>query len=416
MSRRLTAVCTAAALYLTAFFLTGPQAGAVGAFGAPVVVSSLNDSEPGIDVATDGTIYVNAIPGLAVPGPSPSHLWRSTNGGASWTLTPAGTRGAFPGGGDFDIDLDKATGTIYGTDLWLGSATVSVSSNKGDSWTANPYSTAVQDRQWVATAGGGRVYHVTNQIPSGVTVATSVDGGLSYPGQTIAMTPADRTGCICPPGSLIAEGGGLLGDKVGVIAYTSTGGVVFARSVNGAVTFSVRSVQAASSNDTGLGFPVVANAGGSKLVAVWMEQQGSRTVIRLNSSADWGNTWGTPRTIVSAGTSLYPWIAAVGNKVGISLFHTDAIGVPDSISANALWYEKYLESADGGLTFSALTTVDPVSVKSGPICTDGINCGEDRELGDFQSLTMDSLGRAYLTWTRSINGSDDTETRFVRQV
>ncbi|MGH2829993.1 MAG: hypothetical protein ACRDJM_05870, partial [Actinomycetota bacterium] len=69
-----------------------------------------------------------------------------------------------------------------------------------------------------------------------------------------------------------------------------------------------------------------------------------------------------------------------------------------------------------GATFSALVDVDAAVVKTGPICTDGLNCGQDRELGDFQALTLDGLGRANLTWARSLNGSDDTEIRFVRQV
>src|SRR5437867_1516108 len=76
--RRATFIAVAALTALAVLmFVAGIPASAVGAFGSPVVVSSLNDSEPGVDVATDGTIYVNAIPGLYVPGPSPSHLWRA---------------------------------------------------------------------------------------------------------------------------------------------------------------------------------------------------------------------------------------------------------------------------------------------------------------------------------------------------
>ncbi|MCA1831674.1 MAG: hypothetical protein ABR548_14130 [Actinomycetota bacterium] len=396
---------------------SGAPASAVGAFEGPVIVSSLNDSEPGVDVATDGTIYVNAIPGLTVPGPSPSHLWRA--GGTSpvtFTLTPPGTRAALPGGGDFDIDVDPVTGAIYGTDLWLGSATVSVSTDKGNTWTANPYSTPVQDRQWIATATGGRVYHATHQIPSGLVVAKSLDGGISYPTSHVAATPVDQARCICPPGTLIAENGGLLGDKVGLIYSTAAGGVKFAKSTNGAVTFSQSTVGPATSADTISAFPVVANAGGNKLVAVWLEVLASSSRVKLSSSTDWGSTWATPRVIVSAGTSLYPWVGARGSKVAVSLFHTSATNTPSKVAASAQWFESYLESTDGGATFSGLVNADATVVKTGPICTDGINCNEDRELGDFQSVTVDTAGRANLVWARSINGSNDTEIRFVRQL
>lgn len=415
-SRRAVAIMAATLACSTAWFFAGRvTAGAVGTFGSPVVVSSLNDSEPGIDVY-GSTVYINAIPGLNIPGPSPSHLWRSDNGGTTWTLTTNTGRAALPGGGDFDITVAGDTGNLAMTDLWLGSATVGASSNKGQSWTAQPYSTPVQDRQWVASAAGGRVYHATHQIPSGLVVATSIDGGVTYPIQTVAATPADQTGCVCPPGLLIAENGGLLADKVGLIYSTSVGGVKFARSANGAATFTNVNVSPASSADTISAFPVVANAGGNKLVAVWMEVIGGRSRIRGSTSTNWGSTWSTPQTIVSAGTPLYPWVAATGNTVAVSLFHTDAIGTPGNVPSSAQWFERYVESTNFGSTWSALTTVDSTPVKAGPVCTEGINCSEDRELGDFQAVSIDPLGRAYLTYTRSINGSSDTEIRFVRQL
>src|SRR5437763_3251259 len=132
-----------------------------GGFGSPVVVSGLDTGEPGIDVASDGTIYVNAPAGLLsnVPG-SPSFVFRSDDGGATWTLTPPGARADLPGGGDSDVSTDPVTGTLYMTDLWLGSATVSRSTDRGATWQANPLQgVVVQDRQWVASAGGGHTYH-----------------------------------------------------------------------------------------------------------------------------------------------------------------------------------------------------------------------------------------------------------------
>src|SRR6266487_2512960 len=108
-------------------------------FGSPTVVTGDDTGEPGIDVAKDGTIYVNAPSGLlsSLPG-SASFVYRSDNGGTSWSKLPAGQRGNLPGGGDSDLSLDPATGKIYMTDLWLGSATVSTSTDKGQTWTANP--------------------------------------------------------------------------------------------------------------------------------------------------------------------------------------------------------------------------------------------------------------------------------------
>jgi hypothetical protein len=425
-------VALAAAIAAT---LSGGTATAAG-FSAPVVVSSLNASEPGIDAAPDGTLYINAPLGIGSSLPtSPSVVWRSTNGGATWTQTPFGLRAAAPGGGDSDISV-APDNTLSWTDLWLGSSTVGKSTDQAQTWLVNPLQgTYAQDRQWVAGVGGNVVYHVTHQIPTGITVARSVDGGVTYPTQTIAATPLDQTGCVCPAGTLIAEAGtpvvagqqaSSVTDKVGVIYYTSSGGIKFAKSTNSGSSWTNVNVKPASSADTGRAFPVVANAGNGVLVAAWQEVNGSSSTVAYSVSTNWGSTWKAPVTIVSGGSSVFPWIDARGSKVSVSVFHTTASGLPDNVANSASWFETYLE---GTITLSgtapnitattawgALQTADTTAVKTGPICTNGLDCSGDRELGDFQAVAIDRNGMANLTYARSINGASDTEIRFVKQI
>src|SRR5439155_1126552 len=188
-----------------------------GGFGAPVVVTGLDTAEPGVDVAPDGTIYVNAPAGLLSHAPgSPSFVFRSDGGGATWTLTPPGNLIAEPGTGTHDS-----------------------------------------------------------------------------------------------------------GDRVGLIYATSTGGIKFARSTDGALSFTNVVVSPASSADTTHAFPVVASAGDGSLHAVWLEVFGTASSrIRYARSADWGAHWTAPASLVSGGASVYPWVAAGGSKVSVTLYHT----------------------------------------------------------------------------------------------
>jgi hypothetical protein len=348
-----------------------------------------------------------------LPG-SPSQVYRSSDGGTSWTTLPQGLKANLPGGGDSDISI-AADGTLSETDLWLGNSTVATSSDKGQSWTAQPLQgPLVQDRQWVASTSGGRVYHVVHQIPTGLWVSRSIDNGLTYPQQTVAATPLDQTGCVCPPGNIVAEDGGLLGDKVGGVYATSDGGVGFYRSTNGGLTFTNTRPGPASDAQTNAAFPAVADDGKGDLAVVWLAVTGSSSDVLFTTSKDFGATWAAPRTLVSSGTSVYPWVAYRNGKIAVSLYHADPAGTPDTVPAGTQWFESYLESTDNGATFTALQVVDPTPVKTGIVCTGGINCSDGRQLGDFQQVALDNAGNAAMTYVHVLSGSD-TEVRFVRQ-
>ena len=373
-------------------------------FAAPVPVGT-GGSEPGIVQAPDGNLFINAPDGLLANGTSPSFVFRSNALGLSWTLTPPGARSNNPGGGDSQIAVDPSTGTLSMIDLWLGSATASVSTNDANTWTSQPAGGhPVQDRPWIASAGGGTVYEATHAVPAGVVVEKSTDSGLVYGPGVLAATAADQTGCVCPPGNIIAQGaGGLLGtsDKVGVIYATSTGGINFAHSSNSGTTFTNTAVQGASNNTTNSAFPVVANGGGNRLYAVWLNETGSASQIAFSTSSDWGSTWSTPSTIVSSGTSVYPWVAANGTSVAVSLYNTATVSAtPDAAPSNTHWFASALKSTDAGSTWSSLTTADPTPAKTGPVCTGGTNCSADRELGDFQTDALDSAGHVDISYVR----------------
>lgn len=408
LRRRTTALAALAsgATALALLTVPGTGAAAAGTFGAPVLVGT-GASEPGINVAPDGTVYVNGPGGLLsnLPG-SPSLVFRSDDGAGSFHQLPAGLKADLPGGGDSNIAV-APDGTLSETDLYLANSTVSVSKDKGQSWTAQPLQgVIVQDRQWVAATSGGRVYHAVHQIPSGIVVSRSLDSGLTYPQQNLGATVADQGGCICPPGNIIAEDGGLLGDKAGGVYATSTGGVGFYRSTNGGLTFTNTRPGPDSSDTTNFSFPVVADGGNGKLAVVWAAETGSATVVKLATSADFGATWNAPKVIVSGGTSTYPWVDYRAGKIAVSVYHNaTAAPTPDQTPSGAPWYVNYLASTDGGNTFSTAAVADPTPVKTQGICTGGTSCTTGRELGDFQTVALNATGQALISYVRSPNNT-----------
>ena len=379
-------------------------------FGAPVNVRDNGGSEPGIKVAPDGTLYIFAATSLVIGQipPSVSAVYRSDDGGANWVTTPIGLRQAAIGGGDVDLAVAPDNGTISTTDLWLGSASVASSSDKGNTWLASPFNGLfVEDRQWVAAVGGGRVYHVVHQIPAGDVVSTSVNSGLLYPIHSLAATPLDQTGCICAPGNIVAENGGLLGDRIAFVFPTTTSGVGLSRSTNGGLTWTV-TYPGISVNAGGLtGFPSIGDDGAGHLAIVW--QPAGNGGFYLVTSNDFGNTWSAPQLVEGTGTSVYPWVAVRGGKIAVSYYHTtNAANVADDVGASATWTISYKDSSDG---FASRADIE--TVKSGPICTQGTNCSADREFGDFQEVAIDGAGKSVVTYNRDVPGN--TQVRFAKQ-
>jgi hypothetical protein len=372
-----------------------------------VVAATTTDSEPGVVAGSGCEVYVDAPPGLLSSLPtSPSDVYASSDGGGTWTKASYGMRSLFPGGGDASLAIDPGTGELGLADLWLGDTTVSTSSDGGQSWTSNPLGSLVlEDRPWLAAAGNGVYYLAYHQVPLGIMVARSV-AGILYPLPEIAATALDQGGCICPSGNVITmNAGGSLGTgDVGVIYTTSSGGVMFARSTDGGSTFSQRTI-AANQGDV-IGFPIVAQSSGNDLIAVWNVEtaatNGGTSAVFESRSGDWGSTWSPPTALVTAGGSVYPWVAANGSTVAVSMYHTTTTTAPDSAPKSASWYETAMVSTDGGASFSPIVVADPSAVTTGVVCTAGTSCSSGRELGDFQSVAIGSGGRVYLSYVNSL--------------
>jgi hypothetical protein len=421
----------------------GHKAGAVSPFATPHVVTGMTSPEPGINIRIDPNPqepYPENVE-IYVSGPigrnAPSVIFKLDQSpvfdpGAEWFQIAPGQRAMFPGGFAANISVDLGRAELYMTDLGTGTDTVSRSGNPGtpSSWQAQPFGSVAVDRPWVSAAGNGDVYLATHR-GSGLWVSRSVspNEGLNYSMSSLAATTTDQENCGCASGNLITQAGkppGLLGlgstDNVGLIYPTGRGGVKFARSTDGGMTYVSSVVSGDKAGiDTAHNFPVVARVGGNVLVAVWLEIGAGSDQVMFNSSQDFGKTWGSPKAIVplATGTSVFPWVAAGtdsstgATKVAVSLYHTAAIARPDFVPFQSTWFESYLESTDAGKTFSNLMTVDPTSIKTGPICTQ-TSCSTDGELGHFQTVTLNPTNEAYIAYDR-VTGPGTVQTMCVTQ-
>jgi hypothetical protein len=225
----------------------------------------------------------------------------------------------------------------------------------------------------------------------------------------------NQNNCLCASGNLVVDPDGTttgVADKVGFL-YTTATGVAFARSVNGGLTWTQAVVDPTGGGSTMESHPMVADAGGGALVAVWLEVTWSAAWVRFSRSSNWGLTWSAPVVIVGTGTSTYPSVAASGSKVAVSLYRTTSTGTPGTVPASATWMLSYLDSFDGGSTFSALQVADPTAVKVGPVCA-GISCTSGTELGTLHGIALDAAGKANIAYARSTGTT--TEIRYVREL
>ena len=138
-------------------------------------VLSKAGGEPNVSISPNGqTVLVDGLGG----GDGPSDLWRSTDGGRTFThITPHFDN---VGGGDWDMRwLDDHT--VIAADLSLGNGIfVHRSEDKGDHWTDTTVFTDQYDRPWIEHAGTNKVYLVAKGFDGLPYLFRSTDGGKSF--------------------------------------------------------------------------------------------------------------------------------------------------------------------------------------------------------------------------------------------
>ncbi len=408
----------AAALVALAFagcVQSGETPGAVtvtpaGTGGAPAfrlvdVAGSSDVSEPSIAIDHKGHLYVSAPTGL----PHASRLWTSADDGATWKeLTPNPTP---LGGGDTSIAI-APDDSIYVTDLWAGSATISTSHDGGASWFASPIASPVPfyDREWNAVDKEGRAYFLGRTFTPGIAawVSRSDDGGMTW---IHAGNP-----WINPDTSQESQDGPLIvnprTDEVAVVYSCPGPAVCVSTSKDQGMTWASH-VAAKASGSVGNDFAgLAADAAGNWYVA-YAESVEKGTVIKVASSRD-GATWSVPQVVTrDAGTRLFPWIVAGSEgRVAIAWYGTGVAGDPNDQAAmkDARWDVIMAQSLDamGAAPSWQLTRVNAEPVHTGTISTEGLDPSNpnppDRGLGDFFTTAVGPDGMVQMAFMKGEGG------------
>jgi FlgD Ig-like domain len=419
------------------------------------------DIEPEIEVDRFGSIYIGAIRGI----PGGVDFWRSDNGGASFQYLgqPDGTQNPSPnppsteggvGGGDVDIAMGDpfmvvppspagpgimSTGRLYCTSLWLGSATLSVSLDRGENWVPNPFTTAQLDRQWNLGRGEQTLYmslRKAAQLTLGqndVYVAQSDDGATFTKGSFVQDPLGENVPDDLGGNSVLTSDGRLYGTFVsrdGRDLYLWQTRTVPANLPPGPLDVPVFAPDAfdvgliyhgTGSLTTNNTFPIMTVDKADNLHIAFAD----RTNIYLiscpaGSNASLAASWNKPVPLNAprvpgmefTTTTIFPWIrGGEAGKVAAIWYGTSVVGDPDTpaFETNQVPWKLIYAQVENALSETPTVYLDIASrqgggvVHTGQICVRGLGCPDGtRELAEYSSVTLDNDGFPNIAYAGTI--------------
>lgn len=367
---------------------------------------------PGID--GEEWLYIDSPTGLG--SQLSGNLWISQDGGYTWEFKETGRPPINYGGSGDSYTAVFSDGTIAFTDLYLFTVTVDTSLDGGDTWFQNfqASKTPLDDRQWLQigpTVGGGplsspeTLYLIYNQIPLGLIIqySSNTDTGYGWRRGNAGFPVSSSTGSRDYFAVDQNDGTLYLPNKEGqtLVVYVST---------DGALTFS-RYVVLEGTGDIQNIFVAVEVDNAGNVYLTWSAEQEH---IFMAVSTDQGQTWDISQVTTTPGTRVLPWIiAGDAGRVGLTWYETKAVGSSDDPldMENATWDVKAAICVDAlSENRTYLITNIHENVHTGTIKTTGASSDDaDRDLGDFFTCDVDSLGRLVVTY--GMDGDDGPNVR-----
>jgi hypothetical protein len=328
----------------------------------------------------------------------------SSPAAATWTdvSSPVETINTLDPIGHCDHFGGSHPGRLFQSQLAGATSVMAFSDDDGNSWLqsqgsgqpagvdhqtvgSGPYNTAATPPPPPHPAYNNAVYYCSQDIATAF-CARSDDGGLTFgPGVPIY----NLTQCAGIHGHVkVAPDGTVYVPNRGCGANQAV-----ALSADNGLTWTVRPIPdstPAIGNDPSIGLA-------SDGTAYFGYQDGSGAA-KMAVSRNQGKTWSSSVNVgaaLSIANSVFPAVAA-GDPDRAAMFF---IGSPttgnlqDTANYKGIWHAYVATTYDGGANYFLVdaTPADPVQV--GSICIAGTTCGADRNLLDFNDLTLDSQGR-----------------------
>ncbi len=347
---------------------------------------------------------------------------RTTPSTASWDDKSAATVQQFVLSDPIGF-VDRQTGRVFSLDLigGEGNSFAAFSDDDGNSWTPmqGGGSPAGPDHE---TLGGGpynnaafppppahplyqnAVYYCSQNIVGGAECSRSDDGGLTFgPGVDIfpltqcyggihGHVKVGADGTVYVPNSSCTSG---TGGSQGVAVSRDNGLTWMDFTIPTSTGSGDPSVGVDADNKVYIGY---VNADGRPHIAVssdhgttWAKDWDVGVPVDCNAAAD-PNPAYAPCRIKSA---VFPVVVA-GDKDRAAfgfLGSTTGGNYQDQATYQGVWYFFVSTTYDGGNTWTTVNATPGDPVQKGSICLGGLTCGDDRNLLDFNDITIDGEGR-----------------------
>lgn len=322
------------------------------------------------------------------------------------------------------LDSDPVHGRTFVSQLSGQDSLAAFSDNDGASWTPSQ--------------GGGIPSGVDHQsvgngpYPAGASPGplTSYPNAVYYCSQdllTAFCARSDTGGLTFGAGVPIytSECGGLHGHvrvspdgTVYVPNKSCQGRQGLAVSTDAGITWTVRTIPNTTPGDSD---PSVGVAADNSIYEGYVNGDGKPEIAR---STDHGATWGQP---VDVGASfgiqnaVFPEvIAGDGNRAAFAFLGTTTPGNYNDPSfgesadgttyTGGTWDLYVATTADGGASWNTVDATPKDPVQRGSICTTGTTCGSNRNLLDFNDITVDKFGHVDIAYADGCTGACVTST------